>query len=104
MVIIKAESCRETPMSGKCYRIVLELHLDNQHHFRWNIMCYERPSMMSMINYDSSVPPENTWEVTVKDFPEDMERTVEMLKQKIIMNINESFDGSLRDYKRFVIN
>ncbi len=103
MNLYKAECLREMPMVGKCYRITLDLHLDSEGHFRWNIMCYERPSMMSMIENRSDVPIDSQWEVTVRDFPEDLENIAGMLKQKIIMEINESFEESINDYKRFIL-
>ena len=91
-------------MTGKCYRITLDLHTDAGNGFKWNIMCYERPSMMSLIESDSTeLLARDQWQVTVKDFPEDLENIVGMLKQKILMTISESFEESMSDYKRFIL-
>lgn len=49
------------------------------------------------------VPPEDTWQVTVKDFPEDMESVIGMLKQKIMMSIEESYESSIKEYKRYIL-
>lgn len=103
MKLYTAESLREMPMLGKCYRITLDLYMDQASGFRWNIMCYERPSMMSLIENRSSEPTGDMWEITVRDFPEDLEHIVGMLKQKILMGINESFDEAMSDYKRFIL-
>lgn len=103
MKIYQAECLRDmSPFNGKCYRMTLELHLDSECEFKWNIMCYERPGMMQMIE-SGDVVPRDDWQVTVKDFPEDMPNVISMLKQKIMMSIEESFDRSMRDYKRFIM-
>ena len=72
--------------------------------FRWNIMCYERPSLTSIIESKKNCPdPDDDWQVTVKDFPKDMDNVVGMLKQKIMMAIDESFEESMKEYKRYII-
>ena len=60
--------------------------------------------MMSLIESDSSTEPSgDQWQVTVRDFPEDLENIVGMLKQKILMTISESFEESMSEYKRFIL-
>jgi hypothetical protein len=80
---------------NKEYKVCLSLGIfqkDGVKDFAWNIITWERD-----IN-------SNSWTLTTRDFPDNMEFVLTRLKTTIIMNIEKSFERDFREFKREIVN
>ena len=79
----------------KEYKVCLSLGIfqkDGTKDFTWNIITWERD-----IN-------SNSWALTTRDFPNNMELVLTRLKTTIIMNIEKSFERDFREFRHEIVN
>ena len=80
---------------NKEYKVCLSLGIfqkDGAKDFAWNIITRERD-----IN-------SNSWALTTRDFPNNMELVLTRLKTTIIMNIEKSFERDFREFRHEIVN
>lgn len=80
---------------NKEYKVCLSLGIfqkDGVKDFAWNIITWERD-----IN-------SNSWALTTRDFPDNMELVLTRLKTTIIMNIEKSFERDFREFRHEIVN
>ena len=80
---------------NKEYKVCLSLGIfqkDGAKGLAWNIITGERD-----IN-------SNSWALTTRDFPNNMELVLTRLKTTIIMNIEKSFERDFREFRHEIVN